>query len=68
MAVVYIWRVVEVAYFGDAPAHEKFSEAPVWMLLVLWVSALANVVFGVNPSLPMTLSSEAASALLQHLP
>ena len=68
MAVVYIWRVVEVAYFGDAQAHEKFSEAPVWMLLLLWVSALANVVFGVNPSLPMTLSSEAASALLQHLP
>lgn len=68
MAVIYIWRVVEVAYFGDAPAHEKFSEAPVWMLLLLWVSALANVVFGVNPSLPMTLSSEAASALLQHLP
>ena len=28
MAVIYIWRVVEVAYFGDAQAHENLAKHP----------------------------------------
>ena len=70
MAVVYIWRIVEVAYFGGATgdACRRVAEAPTWMLMVLWAAALANVVFGINPSLPMMLARQAASTLLQHSP
>ncbi len=69
MAVVYIWRIVELAYFR-APVNGAASvqEAPLGILLITWVAALANIFFGLNPDLPLTLSSSAASALIGHLP
>ncbi len=81
MAVVYFWRIVEVAYFGDAPAdgltdglteglteQPVLQEAPKWMLFGTWFVALANIYYGLNPSLPLLLSSQAASNLLGQLP
>ena len=69
LTVVYIWRFVEVAYFGDPPANAKsVSEAPTWMLIGTWGAVLMNIYFGVSPSLPLSLANEAASSLLQHLP
>ena len=69
MAVVYIWRVVEAAYFG-APQTDAapLREAPPALLTVTWIAALANVYFGLVPSLPITLSSAAAEILLSHVP
>ena len=69
MALVYIWRVVEAAYFkapekGVAPLRE----APPVLLAVTWAAALANLYFGLVPSLPITLSSAAAEILLRHVP
>lgn len=69
LTVVYIWRVVEVTYFGDsAEPGQSVREAPVWMLAGIWIAALANIYFGINPSLPLSLSHAAAASLLQHLP
>ena len=69
MTVAYIWRVVEVAYFGEpGESTQPVSEAPGWMLAMTWIVALANIYFGIIPSLPMSLSGEAAASLLQHLP
>ncbi len=72
MAVAYLWRVVEAAYFGEpaassASAAEKISEAPPLLLAVVWVAALANVYFGLDPAVPLALSEQAAAALLEHL-
>ncbi len=69
MAVVYIWRVIEAAYFGATPSSAKpAGEAPPALLVATWVAALANIYFGVDPSLPLTLSTQAATTLLEHLP
>ena len=69
LAVVYIWRVVEVAYFGEPPeSAQSTGEAPLWMLIVTWAVVLANIYFGLVPSLPLSLASDAAGSLLQHLP
>lgn len=70
MAVAYLWRVVEAAYFGEAVTSattSKISEAPPLMLAVVWVAALANVYFGLDPSMPLALSEQAATALMEHL-
>ncbi len=69
MAVVYIWRVVETAYFRPAerPAT-TVAEAPPVLLGVTWAVALANLVFGLMPALPVELSASAAEALLGHMP
>ncbi len=57
LAVVYVWRIVETAYFRPAaeggPAR---SEAPLIFLLPLWLLLLANVYFGIDTSLTVTLS------------
>ncbi len=68
MAVVYIWRVVETAYF-KAPTNGAgdMAEAPLSILTVLWVVALANVYFGLVTYVPVTLGSMATEALLGHL-
>ncbi len=65
MAVVYIWRIVEALYFGvsvegDSPA----SEAPLQLLLVTWLVALLNIVFGLFPGIPLELANSSTAILL----
>lgn len=66
LAVVYIWRVVEVAYFqkpeGDAPI--KVEEAPWGMLLPMWVLVGANLYFGIANQTTITVAEKAAKILL----
>jgi len=69
MAVVYIWRIVETAWFKPAAdGAARLTEAPLPVLLVTWLAALANLWFGLAPSLPLRLSGSAAESLLRHLP
>jgi len=76
MAVIYIWRVVEAAYFGNKETSKsgvgevvdvKMNEAPIWMLVVTWVAVLMNFYFGLDSSLPLSLATEAANTLLEPL-
>jgi multicomponent Na+:H+ antiporter subunit D len=69
MAVVYVWRVVEAAYFKSSDsAPEGLREAPPMLLATTWVAALGNIYFGFVPDLPVRLSTAAAESLLQLLP
>jgi len=62
LAVIYLWRVVEVAYFH--PARDPSPcEAPLGLLLPLWLLALANLWFGVDTSLSVGAAEAAARAL-----
>jgi multicomponent Na+:H+ antiporter subunit D len=65
MAVVYIWKVVEVAYFKE-PADGQDSagvrEAPMPLLATLWLLVLANFWFGIDPSIPISLAEQQAAA------
>jgi multicomponent Na+:H+ antiporter subunit D len=68
MAVAYVWRVAEIAYFRAPPGPDTATrEAPPQMLVMLWAAALANVWFGLFPGRPLSLSGEAATTLLGHL-
>jgi multicomponent Na+:H+ antiporter subunit D len=67
LAVAYIWRVVEAAYFtrpqeGAAARHE----APLSLLLPTLVLAAANVYFGIDASFTLGAAERAARALLGH--
>ena len=66
MALVYIWKVVEVAYFKDPPADrtEPVTEAPLAMLIPMWVLVAANFYFGINAALTSSIAKRAAEALL----
>jgi multicomponent Na+:H+ antiporter subunit D len=65
LAVIYIWRVVEVAYFRERPADAPVvGEAPLALLLPTWTLALASIVFGIYTALPVGAASRAAAILM----
>jgi len=68
LAVIYIWRVVEVAYFKPAPEGPAVREAPLALLIPTWTLALANLYFGVETSLNADVARRAAAALLGVAP
>lgn len=66
MAVAYVWRIIETIYFKPAVVDEAPGEAPLQLLLMIWLVALANIGFGLFPQFPLALSSAAAELLLGH--
>jgi multicomponent Na+:H+ antiporter subunit D len=64
LAIVYVWRVIEVAYFRPAPAGAPTGEAPLLMLLPTWALVLANVYFGIDTRVSVGVAERAAAALM----
>ena len=65
LAVIYIWRVVEVAYFGTRPDDaEGVKEAPWSLLGPTWVLIAASLYFGIFTDLTVGVATTAAEALL----
>jgi len=68
IAVAYIWRVVEVAWFHEPPrARLKMVEAPAEMLVPMWIVAGLCIWFGINASDTVAATQAAADALLGGL-
>ena len=69
LAVAYVWRVVEIAYFKPAPVGAPpIKEAPWSMLVPTWVLALACVWFGVFGKTTLDIATFAAASLLGGQP
>lgn len=69
IAVVYVWRVVEVAYFSEPPERsDRVGEAPLSMLLPTWVMIGASVYFGIWTSFPVSTARHAAELLMGSMP
>ena len=69
LAVIYIWRVVEKAYFEPPPAgHDKVEEAPISLLIPTWVLVGANVYFGIDAELTVGVAERAAATLFGVAP
>ncbi|MFP4002433.1 MAG: monovalent cation/H+ antiporter subunit D family protein [Alphaproteobacteria bacterium] len=65
LAVIYIWRVVETAYFREPPAgRAEVREAPASLLAAIWLLVTANVWFGVHAEMTGALATQAARFLL----
>lgn len=64
LAVIYVWRVVEAAYFRDPPSDAPAGEAPLSLLIPTWVLIALNVYFGIETSLPVGVAEHAARALM----
>ncbi|QFY88241.1 monovalent cation/H+ antiporter subunit D family protein [Magnetovirga frankeli] len=66
LALVYLWRIVEMAYFSPAPAdggNPPVKEAPLMILLPTWLLVIANVYFGLDTDLTVSLASLASIEL-----
>lgn len=66
MAVVYVWRVVEAAWFHEPKRpRADVAEAPLSMLLPVWALVAANFYFGVDTRLTVGVASRAAEVLIR---
>ena len=67
LALMYVWKVVEVAYFREADPELGISEAPLSLLAPTWVLVLGNLYFGINASDSVGIATRAAEVLLGAL-
>jgi multicomponent Na+:H+ antiporter subunit D len=69
LAIAYIWRVVEAAYFrAPSAASAAAAEAPLAMLVPTWILVLANLYFGIDTSSTVGIAEQAARALMGLVP
>jgi len=68
LTLIYVGRVIEVAYFREAPEGVKQQKIPKTMLIALWIFALSNIYFGLNTDISMLISTLAVDQLLGSTP
>jgi multicomponent Na+:H+ antiporter subunit D len=69
LAVIYVWRIVEAAYFQAPPADApEITEAPMTMLVPMWFLTAAGVYFGIDATRTVGIAQSAAEFLLKGTP
>ncbi len=71
LAIVYIGRILEVAYFKEPPETiegKTIKEAPMLMLIPMWILVLANIYFGIDTSLSVGAADVASQWLTESAP
>jgi multicomponent Na+:H+ antiporter subunit D len=64
LAVAYVWRFVEIAYFREPTEEVRvLREAPMALLAPAWVLVVAVVWFGLDSAWPVAGATHAAAAL-----
>ncbi|MEX2366568.1 MAG: monovalent cation/H+ antiporter subunit D family protein [Pseudohongiellaceae bacterium] len=64
LAVVYVWRIVEMAYFQAPAEGQTPREAPLQLLIPTWLLIAASIYFGINTELTVGVATQAAEALI----
>ena len=66
VAVVYVWRLVEAAYFKSPPEGSAVvKEAPLSLLIPTWILIGASIYFGIDTNLTVGAADAAARSLLE---
>lgn len=64
LAVVYVWRAVEVLYMTEPAEGATATEAPITMLIPMWIMAGACIYFGLVTDVTIGAAEAAATGLL----
>ncbi|MDA0311947.1 MAG: monovalent cation/H+ antiporter subunit D family protein [Gemmatimonadetes bacterium] len=64
LAVIYLWKVVEVAYFQEADPDDDIREAPLGLLIPTWALVIASFYFGIDATTTADIATRAAEVLL----
>jgi multicomponent Na+:H+ antiporter subunit D len=65
LAVAYVWRFVEVAYFKSPPEGATKQEAPLGLLIPAWILVIGTIWFGLDTSITVGTAIEAAQQLVK---
>lgn len=64
LAVIYIWRIVETAYFKPPLLNRgTIKEAPLTFLVPIWILVIANIYFGIDTRLSVQVAQAASVSL-----
>lgn len=65
MAVIYIWKLVETLFFREPEKelHPDVKEAPLSLLIPMWILVFANIWFGFNTELSAGIAEMAVRGL-----
>ncbi|MEE2828629.1 MAG: monovalent cation/H+ antiporter subunit D family protein [Myxococcota bacterium] len=64
LALVYVWKVVELAWFRDPPEGAETGDVSLSLLVPTWVLIGGTVFFGLNTELTLGVAREAVALLL----
>ena len=64
LAVIYVWRLFEVLFLREPDLSIPISEAPVMMIIPMWILAGSCVWFGFSTDLLYDFANQAALNLL----
>ena len=67
IAVMYVWQVTELIYFGEPSFEEKGATVGVTSFTIIWLLAFATVFFGLNTDFTVNYSNEAAKIMMNNL-
>lgn len=64
LAVIYMWRIIEIAYFKPPlNTTQQVKEAPLGILLPVWILVSANIYFGIDTRLSVQIAQAASQGL-----
>ncbi len=64
LAVIYVWRGIETIYLTEPAGDIARREAPLSMLVPIWIMALACIYFGLATGVTLSAAQTAAQGLL----
>ena len=64
LAVIYVWKMVEVLYMQAPEDGVSVKDVPMSMLIPMWIMAIACIYFGFDTDLTLTSARVAAEGLL----
>jgi len=69
ISLVYVWRIIEAAYFKPVSSESAgVNEAPLSLLIPVWILVLANLYFGIDTRLTIGVAEMAAQTLIGVTP
>jgi len=69
LAIIYVWRIIEVAYFKEPLVNKSpVKEAPKFFLIPIWTLIIANIYFGIDTRFSVQVTYEAATSLFRVTP
>jgi multicomponent Na+:H+ antiporter subunit D len=69
LAVIYFWKVIESVYFKSRPnGATEINEAPLSMLIPIWIMVGSNFYFGINTNFTISVAMKAAKSLIGASP
>jgi multicomponent Na+:H+ antiporter subunit D len=68
LTLIYVGRVIEVAYFRSVPEGRTRRDVPKTMMFALWIFVLSNIYFGLDTDISMGVASHAVNQLIGVTP